>query len=259
MIILIFSILGLSFGSFISMLSYRLPLNLDIFYQRSHCTSCKQNLGFLDLVPLFSWLANNGKCRYCGAKIHFRYPLIEISTAFLFLFTVISIGINIYAVTILALIVILITMSVIDFEHYIIPDSLQVILLIIALIWSYLTNYPFDAVLLSASCGFLSSYIIAKLFKFFRKKEGLGFGDVKFITIAAIFLGYKNLVFFYLLSGLFGVANGLIWQHLFKKSLFPFGPSLALSLFLCLIIPFFFSNIYISTVDITDLIIRLIY
>ncbi|MFZ8864453.1 MAG: prepilin peptidase [Rickettsiales bacterium] len=254
MTIFLVSIFGLSFGSFISMLSYRLPLQQDIICKRSHCPSCKHILTMLDLVPLFTWLLNNGKCRYCKSEIHFRYPLIEISTSFFFALTISILGLTNHSYIILTLVICLIALSVIDFEHYIIPDSLQIIMLILALLWSYLCNYPINHIILSGLSGFLSSYGLAASYRFFRHKDGLGFGDVKFITIAAIFIGYQNLVFFYLLSGLFGLATGLIWQYFFAKKLFPFGPSLAASLFLCLIIPFLFDMYFDVSINILNMI-----
>ena len=108
---------------------------------------------------------------------------------------------------------------------------------------------------MSGVIGFLSSYGIGALYKLVRHKDGLGFGDVKFILTVSIFIGYQNLVFFYLLSGLFGAVNGLVWQHLFKSNLFPFGPSLALSLFLCLIIPLLFGISWKENIDIIEVLI----
>ena len=255
MIIFIFSLFGLSFGSFVSMLSHRLPLNHDVVFKRSHCPKCNHNLSLIDLIPLFSWLLNNGKCRYCDKPISVRYPLIEITTSFLFAFTVSVIGLNHYSYLILTVVIFLVTLSVIDFEHYIIPDSLQIILFILAIIWSYLANYTISYIIISGITGFLSSYGIGALYKLVRHKDGLGFGDVKFILTISIFIGYQNLVFFYLLSGLFGAVNGLIWQYMFKSNLFPFGPSLALSLFLCLIIPLLFGISWSENIDIIEVLI----
>ena len=81
-------ITGICLGSFITMLSYRLPKRLSIIAPRSHCPSCKTTLGVRDLVPIGSWICSNGKCRHCSKKIGKRYVLIEIaaglSSAFAF-------------------------------------------------------------------------------------------------------------------------------------------------------------------------------
>src|SRR5690349_13929322 len=75
---------GLAFGSFITCASYRLPLDQDIIRKPSYCPKCNTKLGFKDLWPVASWVLSKGKCRYCAAKIHWRYPVIELVTAGVF-------------------------------------------------------------------------------------------------------------------------------------------------------------------------------
>ena len=72
---------GLTLGSFATMLSYRLPLGISILWPRSHCPACKTRLKPRDLVPLLSFAARGGKCRFCGTFIGWRYPAIEASLA----------------------------------------------------------------------------------------------------------------------------------------------------------------------------------
>lgn len=72
--------LGLICGSFITMLSYRLPRHLSITVPGSQCPSCHAQLTVRDLFPLLSWLLHKGRCRHCQAPISPRYPLIEIVT-----------------------------------------------------------------------------------------------------------------------------------------------------------------------------------
>lgn len=69
--------LGLVLGSFVTMLSYRLPRGESIVWPRSRCALCKSALGVRDLVPLFSWIFHGGRCRHCGGAISIRYPAIE--------------------------------------------------------------------------------------------------------------------------------------------------------------------------------------
>ena len=75
------TIVGLALGSFVTMLSWRLPRRMSIVTPRSHCPKCREVLGARDLVPVLSWVASGGRCRYCGTKIGVRYPLIELATA----------------------------------------------------------------------------------------------------------------------------------------------------------------------------------
>ncbi|MBU6234619.1 MAG: A24 family peptidase [Alphaproteobacteria bacterium] len=74
----LFFVLGTCLGSFVTALQYRLPRNLNWTTDRSRCTSCKHTLGAPDLVPVFSWLFLKGRCRHCGTRIHWRYPVIEL-------------------------------------------------------------------------------------------------------------------------------------------------------------------------------------
>ena len=94
MYILIIFILGLCFGSFINAFVFRLHektnkqysnINLSIVNGRSICPNCKHELIPLDLVPIVSWLLLKGKCRYCSKSISAQYPLVEFTTALLFL------------------------------------------------------------------------------------------------------------------------------------------------------------------------------
>jgi leader peptidase (prepilin peptidase)/N-methyltransferase len=237
---------GLSLGSLISALSYRIPRSEDVFFKPSCCTNCNNKLKARDLIPLFSWLMNHGKCRYCKKKISARYPLIEITTCFMTLLCFFLTNDYVLTFILSFLIVILVTISVIDFEHYIIPDRLQVIFLIYAIFWVTYFSYDIIYSIFSAFLGFFISYALLIGFKYIRNKDGLGFGDVKFIAIAAIFLGADNFTIFFLLSGLFGVLNGLVWQYFLGKKLFPFAPSLCLSLFLCLILVLIFDKSFLG-------------
>ena len=250
-------LIGICFGSFITCFSYRLPRGKSFVKGRSYCPSCKHSLGFWDLFPIISWIISLGKCRYCEKTISVRYPLIEITTGILFLFIHYIFHSNTQIeLLMLYLVLIFIAIIIIDLEHYIIPDSLQLAVLFAAIIWSIYYEYSIFYILFNLSLGFLSSFLLAYFFKKIRKKEGLGFGDVKFIAIAAIFVGVHNLALFYLISGIIGVLHGLLWQKIMKKEIFPFAPSLVFSLFLCLIIPSIFAKSWMENLDLIDLIIN---
>src|SRR5690348_11004379 len=83
--LLLTAIAGLVFGSFATLVSYRLPREEPIVAGRSRCPICRMPLGPAALVPVFSWLLGGGKCRYCGAGISARYPLTELAQMALFL------------------------------------------------------------------------------------------------------------------------------------------------------------------------------
>ncbi len=230
--ILLYFLTGLIFGSFVSAISHRLPINKNFIWARSYCPKCKHILAVIDLIPLLSYIIFLGKCHYCKEKISLKYPALELFSAVIFVL-IYSLGLELkITILLLSIFIVLLIMIIIDFEHYILPDSLQIILLILAIIWSYFYQLSIFDVALSAFIGFSSIYLIAIFFKKIRKKEGIGFGDIKFITIASIFIGWYNLPYFFLISGIVGVINGLAWKIFLKKEQFPFAPSLATSLFI---------------------------
>ena len=108
---------GLMLGSFVTMLSYRLPRHLSIIVPGSHCPACKTPLKPLDLVPVVSWVVARGKCRYCGTFIGWRYVLIEILMAFTSTMAFIIFGFTFWLLLPLALIVTLITSLVVWLER----------------------------------------------------------------------------------------------------------------------------------------------
>ena len=74
-------LLGLIIGSFLNVCIYRIPLKEDIAVERSHCMKCGHVLSWYELIPLFSWIIQGGKCRACKAKISVQYPLVELGNA----------------------------------------------------------------------------------------------------------------------------------------------------------------------------------
>lgn len=98
-IYIIFFIIGITMGSFFSLATYRIPLKQDILHTRSYCPKCNHKLEFLDLIPVFSYLFLNGKCRYCKEKISSRYIIMEIFSGLLYLFIVISLRVNFLEIT----------------------------------------------------------------------------------------------------------------------------------------------------------------
>ena len=228
---------GLTFGSLVTLVSYRLPLGEDIAIKPSRCPKCETKLRFLDLWPVLSWLLSCGRCRYCKAPISPRYPLTELVTASMFLLLYMKYGLTLQAILLALMGVALMVMIVVDIEHYIIPDQVHYILLPLALAYHVVVGTPAE----SAAMGFLLGAAIGLAlhhgYRMIRKKEGLGFGDVKFLAVAGLWLGLKPIVPFLFFAGLFGVATGLLWRVIGKGPIFPFGPSLACSLFLCIVFP----------------------
>ncbi len=226
---IIFSLIfGAVFGSFITAASYRLPKN-ESMLTRSHCPKCNKPLKIKSLIPIFSWLFQKGKCLNCKAKISVRYPITELTTSLLFLISYLRFGFNWNTVIFDLIIVVCLIMIISDLETYIIPDSMQISLLILSLIFIYYNNFDILYSVISAivyfGIIFLSGFIVEK----WKKKDAIGGGDIKFITIAGLVLGVSSLPFFFLFSGIFGVIFGLLWKKIKKNEYFPFGPALVVS------------------------------
>lgn len=230
-------LVGLCVGSFVTMASYRLPLGQDIVRKPSHCPKCNAKLRALDLFPLLSWLFSRGRCRYCGVGVSVRYPLTELATAAAFLLVYSRYGISPHAVVLMLMATVLLIMIVADFECYIIPDSVHVALLPLGFVYHYLRVSDAGDVIGGLIAGLSLGLFLHYGYHYLRKRHGLGFGDVKFLAVAGFWLGLAPLVPFLFYSGIFGVLTGVVWRLLRRGALFPFGPALAASLFMCVVYP----------------------
>ena len=92
---LLLFMIGTLFGSFYTLAVYRIPKRQDIIHTHSYCPNCNHKLGFLDLIPIFSYLFLRGKCRYCKEKIRPRYLILEILSGMLFVLIAFLIKFNI--------------------------------------------------------------------------------------------------------------------------------------------------------------------
>jgi len=237
-ILLIF--VGLACGSFISLLSYRLVYKSPIFIARSKCPNCKTTLKIKNLIPLFSWIFQRGKCTNCHQKISWRYPLIEFFTALGFVITFVLMGgkIDTKLLIYLAILIVLLTMIVIDLEHYFIPDILQIILGFLAVIL-VIYNGGLSAIYkgIIPSILFVGFGFLVWLFFYFSAGiDGIGIDDFKFFLIAGFMLGTDNFLLFMFLSGTIGTVFGAVWQKIKNDETFPFAPAICLSAYICLLI-----------------------
>lgn len=148
-LLIIIFILGIYFGSFYTLATYRIPKHENITHKHSYCPSCNHKLGVLDLVPVFSYIFLGGKCRYCKKDIGIRYFLFEILTGITFVLFAISLKIDVYNLnlTVIAYFILailyftsLFIISGIDKEKNMIPKSVLlygVFVSIIYMIYSY--------------------------------------------------------------------------------------------------------------------------
>lgn len=214
-------IFGAIFGSFINVLIYRLPLEMDIVFKPSFCPNCKNQIKWYHNIPIFSYLFLRGKCAYCGAPISISYLLVELFTACCFLLFYLIFGITWDFFVLCLFLIISFPVIVIDYKYHIIPDELSIggaiIGILLAILHTFIgfdnnvniTVNLFDS-LLGIFLGiivfggiYISSFLVFK-------KEGMGMGDVKFSFTIGAFLGSAPSAIAFLLSFLYGSLFGVI-------------------------------------------------
>ena len=227
-----FFMIGAIFGSFLNVVIWRFPRGESIIFPPSHCSSCNKQIAPYDNIPLFSWLILQGKCRHCKAKISSRYFIVEFITGILTLFLVITYGLTPEFYINLIFVYMLIAITYIDYDHYIIPNEfilLGIFVLIFAHLFNWLPIENMDGLYGGiAFGGFL--YFIGKIGLLILKKESMGFGDVKLGLMLGGLIGLKLSVLALFLSFLISAIFTLIGISLFKmktKGEIPFGPFMA--------------------------------
>lgn len=229
--------MGLALGSFATALVYRVPRNIPWgTAARSSCPHCNTALKARDLVPLFSWAAVGGQCRYCKADIGYIYPLVELGVLLGCLGVYWALGLTPESVTVIFCVPFLAALLVIDLQYLILPH--QLILIAGGLGLAQLAVAFPDGVqdkLAGMAVYGLAAWLLGFGMTRFLKKDALGFGDVKFFAMAGLWLGLAQLGWFCLLSGIFGIILALAWRLAGKGEVFPFGPALIVSLYVLLI------------------------
>jgi leader peptidase (prepilin peptidase) / N-methyltransferase len=217
---------GLAFGSFLNVVSYRLPRRESLVHPRSRCPQCGTQIRSRDNVPVLSWLLLRGRCRDCGAPISRRYPLVEAVTALLCALVVVVKGWDPEALLGIVFVLLLVPITLIDLDHGIIPNKLTALgavvgLALVAIFFpDDLTEHLIAA---AAAGGFL---LLAAL----AYPRGMGMGDVKLAAVMGIYLGRAvgPAMFVALLSGsLVGMAIMARYGAEARKRTIPFGPWLA--------------------------------
>jgi leader peptidase (prepilin peptidase)/N-methyltransferase len=221
---------GLCIGSFLNVCIHRLPSHTSVVFPASRCPACGHALAWSDNIPVVSYLALRGRCRYCRAPISARYPLVEALTGAVFLLHghVFDSGPLLYVR--LAFACALIVLFAIDLEHQILPNVITLPGIVIGLVCSaFLPPGPLMA-LAGAALGGGLLWGIAEAWYRLRHVEAMGFGDVKMLAMVGAFLGLKLVVVTFVLSSFIGglVAVGLVaTRRADMATRVPFGTMLA--------------------------------
>lgn len=194
----VFAAPGLCVGSFLNVVAARLPERRSLVHPRSACTSCGTQIQARDNIPLLSYALLRGRCRSCGAGIHWRYPAVELVTAGLVTACGLRFGLTWYALLAAGFCAVLVAVSAIDIEHRIVPNRIVLpataVVLVAQLLLEPSLEWPVAA--LGAS-GFLLAAALAY-------PKGMGMGDVKLALLLGAMLGWTVAVA--LLVGLVAAA-----------------------------------------------------
>jgi len=224
-------ILGLSIGSFLNVLIDRLPKNQSI-RGRSYCDHCKKQIKNIDLVPIFSYLALKGKCRFCHKKISIQYPLIELLTGTLFVLSFVFMKDNeiIIRVLNLAIISAFIVIFFSDLKYQMIPDQIVIFTFVTSVLLLIFKNLTFGLISLRLLEGIVIVFPIYLIY-FFSKGKSMGFGDVKLTFVIGFLLGVQKGIISLYIAFITGAIIGiylLIFKSKTLKSKIALGPFLVL-------------------------------
>ncbi|MGI9247983.1 MAG: prepilin peptidase [Woeseiaceae bacterium] len=254
---------ALIIGSFLNVVIHRLPIMMerewreqceelsktppsqdlpndrfDLVTPGSQCPSCGQAIKAWQNIPVISYLFLSGKCSNCKESISARYPLVEIMTAVLAALCAWHFGVGWEAVMAIVMTFALVSISMIDADTQLIPDSIVLPLMWVGLLMSLfhpvsgsetLFIAPRDAIV-GAIAGYLSLWTVYQLFKLATGKEGMGYGDFKLLAALGAWLGWQQLPMIILMSAVVGALVGIsmmVFRNHDRSVPMPFGPYLA--------------------------------
>ena len=236
-------LLGLLIGSFLNVVIWRVPRKLSVVRPPSHCPECETPIRPLDNIPVFAWLALRGKCRHCGNPISARYPLVEAGCGALFVAVALRFGWSWELPPYLILTAGLLAISLIDLEHFIVPDRITAPLTVsaIALLGLAAAIDGEGGRFVRSLLGGLAYFAFLLLLNIVYPR-GMGMGDVKLSFSLGLFLGWLGWGQVFLggfLAFLLGAVVGVLLIAVGvkgRKDFVPFGPFLALGTMLTILV-----------------------
>ena len=255
---------GVIIGSFLNVVALRYSEDKNIFSLahlggRSNCQHCHQNLAWYELIPIFSFLLQKGKCWICLKKLSWQYPLVELASGLIFLLPLYFLNYAlrptpyalIESIVWIAAFLIFLLIWAIDFRLYIIPDELNFLLAILGLILidaqnlygsfsefsgSFLGSY---SALFGLRSGVWQNHLLAMLIGagivgiiiLLTRGNGMGMGDLKLMAALGLLYGWPDVLFIFMFASVIGAAVSLVLMLARKKTMkssVPFGPFLVM-------------------------------
>ena len=233
--LVVFFILGSVLASFYGVIGERLPKGESILKPKySYCPNCKKRLNWYELIPIFSYIIQGGKCRKCKKSVPIMYPFIELVCGLLFAVSYYSFGFTYELIVCLTLVSFFIIVIVSDLTYMIIPDEVTLSCGIIIIIVNFL-NYGLMDGLVKMGWGLLTfgvMYGIMLLGNFLFKKETLGGADIKLMFLAGLTLHPILGILVIFVASCIALPISLIIYMTDKEHIIPFGPFLAAAMLL---------------------------
>jgi leader peptidase (prepilin peptidase)/N-methyltransferase len=261
-------LLGICIGSFLNVVIYRLPIMLqktwrnqclellgaecsitpdnshfNLLHPASHCPKCHNKIPFWTNIPILGYFMIAGKCIKCHVHISLRYPLVELITGLLFVATGFIESEYASLAGALIFVSVVICLILIDFDTFLLPDELTLPLVWLGLLFNLNGSIcgGLSNAVIGAMIGYLILWGIYWIFKLITKKEGMGYGDFKFLSAIGAWLGWQNLLSVIIISSLTGILYAIIMRmtgRLLPNKPIPFGPFLGVAG----LIVFFYGN-----------------
>lgn len=270
-------VLGLLVGSFLNVVIHRLPLMMEkdwkeqccelleiessehtsdnekfnLISPRSRCPFCNHQIKAIENIPIISYLFLKGKCSQCKNKISIRYPLIEFVSALAVTVVAFFFGVSIQTFFALFLIWGLISLTMIDFDHQLLPDDITLPLLWLGIAINLFGVFTdINSSVLGAIFGYGILWFVYITFKIVTGKEGMGHGDFKLLAALGAWFGWQSLPLIIILSSVVGAAIGIslmIFKSHNRNTQIPFGPYLAIAGWVYMLWGNYLMSVYLNT------------
>ncbi len=199
--------LGLSVGSFLNVVIFRVPERLSVVRPGSRCPVCKYEIRWYDNIPVLSFLLLRGKCRVCKTEISIQYPMIEAMTGILALTCAVQWGFSWDALYYFLFCASLVAITFIDIPYQIIPFEISIPSLILGMAGSFLvSSLAWQDSFVGALVGFSLIAGIGQGYYLLTKRVGIGMGDAWLLAIIGAFLGWKSIPFVLFASAVQGLV-----------------------------------------------------
>ncbi|NOY69784.1 MAG: prepilin peptidase [Deltaproteobacteria bacterium] len=244
-------VFGACIGSFLNVCIYRIPAGESIVSPGSKCPGCARPIRAYDNIPVVSFILLMGRCRACGQKISFRYPMVELITAGFAACSILKYGLSPAAPLIFAFICALIVITFIDIDHRIIPDAISLSGIPIGLFAShFFLDLPLSDGLIGILAGGGSLFLVGFGYRLITGIEGMGGGDVKLLAMIGAVIGWQGVVFTLFAASVTGSVIGLALMLANGKDMklaVPFGPFLSMGAVLYIFFGQFLISWYFGT------------